>query len=134
MKIEDFNKNELVADDENIDQRINNNLKQIRLRQERRMNFKFKVILVKRRNLMEDNAENENLGFERNNYNLGNIDNDLHNMGNTLNNYNSFSDLIKGNKLNEILNPNSNVDQKQEDQEQNDVQNFLLNMNQFDEI
>ncbi len=84
--------------------------------------------------MIENNGETENLGFDRNNYNLGNIENDLQNMGNTLNNFNSFSDLIKGNKLNDILNPNSNLDSKPEDKEQNDVQNFLLNMNQFDEI
>lgn len=85
--------------------------------------------------MIENMGENENLGFDRNNYNLGNIDNDLQNMGgNTLNNYNSFTDLLKGNKLNDILNLNSNIDKKPENQEQNDVQNFLLNMNQFDEI
>lgn len=84
--------------------------------------------------MIENIGETENLGFDRNNYNLGNIDNDLQNMGNTLHNYNSFTDLLKGNKLNDILNLSSNVDKKPENQDQNDVQNFLLNMNQFDEI
>ena len=55
-------------------------------------------------------------------------------MGNSINNYNSFTDLIRGNNLNDILNPNPNAISKQENQEPNDVQNFLLNMNQFDEI
>jgi len=89
---------------------------------------------VKKKNMMENNSETENLGFEGNNYHIGNIDNDLQNIGNTINNFKSFSDLIKGNKLNDILNPNSNADSKQENQEQNDVQNFLRNMNQFDDI
>lgn len=84
--------------------------------------------------MIENNEENQNIGFNRNDYNLGNIDNDLQNMGNNLNNFNSFSDLIKGNKIDDILNSNTNMDKKDENQDQNDVQNFLLNMNQFDEI
>ena len=84
--------------------------------------------------MMEINREAENLGFDGHNYNIGNIDNDLQNMGNSINNYNNFSDLIKGNNLNDILNVNPNIDPKQKNEEQNDVQNFLLKMNQFDEI
>jgi hypothetical protein len=94
---------------------------------------------------IQNNIENENLGYTRNNYNMDFIENDLHNISSAnLNSFNCFKDIIKGNKIHEISKDENNdfsfkknfegEEEKEEDTKKNDVQNFLLNMNQFDEI
>jgi len=60
--------------------------------------------------------------------------NDLQNIDNNLNSFNNLSDLFNNNKMIENPTKISKSIVNEENPQQNDVQNFLLNMNQFDEI